>query len=189
MKKTLIPNSIILFLFTYITVMGWGIIVAENRYGIFFYGFSLFIFFVIVIYNREPQASILKIEDNKLKVKYFFPNNKDIEVDFYKIQGNMILRRYYDGKFAGGLPSWPEYLNYRWYFSPERYELELTYGGEHKVLSFQVNIILFKRFLETLVESTNSINKDKIQQIESTTGKSELMMTFSELVIKLIIAG
>lgn len=188
MKKTFIPNSIILFSIIYSTIIIWGITSIENRTGLLFYSIILAIFFVIFVYERDSLACILKIEDYKLKFSYIFPNKKDIEIELYKIQGDIILRRFHGREFAGGFPTLSNYLNYRWYFSADRYELEFWYAGELTKISFQANLIGLKSFLDSVVHYANAINNGEIRHTASNLGKIELASELSTLAVKLLIA-
>ena len=187
MKKTLIPNSIIVFSTIYFTIMLWGFTSTENRVGLLFYAFILPVFIITFIYLREPNVSILKIENYQLKVKYIFPNKKDIEIDLYKIKGNITLRRFHGRDFAGGFPTWADYLNFRWYFTAEKYELELLYFDEIMIIPFQTNIIGLKSFLDSVIMYANAINDGKITYNKSNLAKIELSQGLSELAIKLLI--
>lgn len=164
-----------------------GLTSTENRGGLFFYSIILAIFSIIFIYQRDSLACILKIEDYKLKFNYIFPNKQNVEIDLHKIQGDIRLRRFHGREFAGGFPTLSNYLNYRWYFSADRYELEFWYAGELKVISFQANIIGLKSFLDSVIYYANVINKGNISHTTSNLGRIELASELSTLAIKLLI--
>ena len=169
--------------------MFWAIDSADNKIGIIFYSIVLALFFVWVIHFREPFACVLKVEDGRLKIDYLFPDVKNVEIDLYKIEGDIVLKRYYQGSFAGGLPSWPEYINYRWYFTSEKYELEFVYNGEVRIFPLHTNIIGFKRFLRLLITSINLFRERKLKSIDNGFGKKELAIDVAIEVIKIIVAG
>ena len=187
MKKTLIPNSIIIFSIIYFTIMIWGFISTENRIGFLFYAVILAIFFISFIYERDKLACILKIEDYKLMFNYIFPNINNIAIELYKIQGNITLKRFHGRDFSGGFPTLSNYLNYRWYFSADRYELEFWYDGELKIIPFQANLIGLKSFLDSVIYNANVINEGEIRYSKSYLGKAELATELSVLTIKLFI--
>jgi hypothetical protein len=187
MKKTLIPNSIIIFSIIYFTIMIWGFTSTENRMGFLFYAVILAIFSIGFIYERDKFACILKIEDYKLKFNYIFLNVKNIEIDLYKIQGDITLKRFHGRDFAGGFPTLSNYLNFRWYFSAERYELEFWYEDKLKTVPFQANIIGLKSFLDSVIYYANVINEGEIRYSKSNLGKAELATELSALAIKLLI--
>ncbi|SOD93491.1 hypothetical protein SAMN06269250_4514 [Spirosoma fluviale] len=169
--------------------MVWAVASAENKIGLVFYAIVLAAFFVVVIYYRDSLACVLKLEDHKLKVDYVFPPKEDLSIDLFKIQSNIVLRRYQGQYFAGGLPAWPDYWNYKWYFASERYELEFLYDGKLETLSFQVNIINFRKFLNSLIANINALNTYKIQSIDNNFSKGELAVELSTMIIKLVIAN
>lgn len=187
MKKTLIPNSIIVFSIIYFTIMIWGFILMENRIGFLFYAIILAIFCTVLLYERDKLACILKIEDYKLKFKYIFPNVKNLEIELYKIHGDITLKRSHGRDFAGGFPTLSNYLNYRWYFSADRYELEFWYEGKLKIVSFQANVIGLKSFLDSVIYYANVVNEGEIRYSKSNLGKAELATELSALAIKLLI--
>jgi len=187
MKKTFIPNSVLFFTTVYLAVIAWGLVTADNKIGVTFYAVVLALFFISIIYKRDPFASILSIEDYRLKVNYFFPGKQTIEIDLYKVQSDVIVKRYYAGHFAGGFPGLLEYLNYKWYFTSEKYELEFMYDGEYKVIPVQVNLLGFRRFLESFVQSVNAVNRSQMKSLQSDFGKLDLAVELSELVIRHLI--
>ena len=187
MKKTLIPNSIIIFTIIYLTIMMWGFLSTENRIGFLFYAVILAIFCIGFVYERDKFACILKIEDYNLKFNYIFPNVKNVEIELYKIQGDITLKRFHGRDFAGGFPTLSNYLNYRWYFSADKYELEFWYEDKLKIVPFQANIIGLKSFLDSVIYYANVINEGNIQYNESNLGKQELAAELSVLAIKLLI--
>lgn len=89
--------------------------------------------------------------------------------------------------FAGGFPTLSNYLNYRWYFSADMYELEFWYEGELKIVAFQANIIGLKPFLDSVIYYANVINEGEIRYSKSNLGKVELATELSGLAIKLLI--
>jgi hypothetical protein len=167
--------------------MIWGFISTGNRIGFLFYAVVLAIFSIVFIYERDKFACILKIEDYRLKFKYIFPNIKNVEIDLYKIHGDITLKRFHGRDFAGGFPTLSNYLNYRWYFSADRYELEFWYEGKLKIVPFQANIIGLKSFLDSVIYHANVINKGEIRYNKSNLGKAELVTELSTLAIKLLI--
>ena len=187
MKKTLIPNSIIVFTIIYSTIMIWGFISTENRIGILFYAAILAIFSIGFVYERDKFACIMKIEDYKLKFNYVFPNIKDIDIELYKIRGDITLKRFHGRDFAGGFPTLSNYLNFRWYFSADKYELEFWYEDKLKTVPFQANIIGLKTFLDSVIYHANVINEGEIRYNKSNIGKTELATELSILAIKLLI--
>lgn len=167
--------------------MLWGFTSTENRIGFLFYALILPIFIITFIYLREPNASILKIENYQLKVGYIFPNKKDIEIDLYKVKGNITFRRFHGRDFAGGFPTWADYLNFRWYFTAEKYELEFLYSDKIIIIPFQANIIGLKSFLDSVITYANAINDGKIAHNKSNLSKMELGQLVSEIAIKLLV--
>lgn len=77
----------------------------------------------------------------------------------------MKLERYYMGEKVGGFPRMPDYLNYRWYFASEKYQLSFQYSGNEELikLTIQPNIIGFESFMKKVVQQTNIVLEDANQ--------------------------
>jgi len=168
--RTLIPNGIIFLGLLYGSVLTVALRQAENWGGVVFLGIVFFLILLFVWYYRNKFDCLLNVTNAAFRISYLNPLIADQAFAVADISSNITVKRYIYSEFRGGFPRAVDYLNLRWYFLPERYELSFIYQGEPVTITVQPNLIGLENVLNVLVKQAN-IQLEKVQDTE-TFGKA-----------------
>lgn len=184
MVKTIPSNNIIVFPLIFLSTIVWGSITSEKVLGVVFYAFVLGIFFSLTMYIRESNMAFLRIEEGILKVRYLFKRKENRDIMLYKIEGHIELERHIGGQLVSTFPDASDYLNYSWYFTPEKFLLRMHVEGKMEEIYFNVNILRFKYFMLEFVKKLHSINDDKLKTITTNFDTTTLSISWLSLIGK-----
>lgn len=187
MLRTVPSNNLILFPLIILATTVWGFSIADNLSGFVFISTALIVFLVLFAYFREPNMAFLKIEEGVLKIRYLFKRKRNRDIGLYKIDGHIELNRYIGGEFVSSFPGTSDYLNYRWYFTPETFELIFEYEGRLETFDFNVNVIGFRYFMSGLLEKLHSINSDKLKTVTTNFDTSQVATSWASVLVRFFV--
>jgi hypothetical protein len=113
LHKSLIPNSILIWLGLYGLVMGWVIWNTENISSTVFYAIILGAFMYWCWTIRSKYDCRLLLSPYELFVEYYHPRIKNRSFELKKIKSNILIKRFFMGRMIGGFPRRPDLVNYK----------------------------------------------------------------------------
>ncbi|MES2731806.1 MAG: hypothetical protein V4714_08660 [Bacteroidota bacterium] len=157
LAKTLIPNSVIIWVVLYLTIVVLMFTHAENWRAPLLYTILLAgLIYLAWLYRNKFDCRLI-LSESEFLVYYYNPSISNKRFELKQIKSNIKLERYYIGEQVRVFPHWRDYINYKWYFISDKYRVTFYSGDQNTLIDMiiQPNIIGFQKFMKKLVKSTN----------------------------------